>query len=81
MDFQDYIISVIPRSSINEVVAETPGYLKIKLTVAPVHGKANQALATFLAKKFNVSKSQVEILKGLTSKDKLVRIYLPKSQK
>ncbi len=81
MDSQDYIISVIPRSSKNEVVAETCSYLKIKLTAAPVGGEANQALVKFLSKKFSIPKSHVEILKGLTAKDKLVRIYLPKSQK
>ena len=81
MNSQDYIVSVIPRSSVNEVVAENCSYLKIKLTAAPVDGEANQALVKFLAKKFGIPKSHVEILKGLTSKDKLVRIYLPKSQK
>lgn len=81
MEAQDYIISVLPRSSRDEVVAETCSYLKVKLKAAPVGGEANKALVTFLSKKFDIPKSNVEILKGLTTKEKLVRIYLPKNQK
>lgn len=72
---KDIIVTVLPHSSRNEVVAENCNYIKIKLTAAPVKGEANKELIKFLAKKFDISKSQVEILKGLTSKDKLVRIY------
>lgn len=75
LEAKDIIVSVLPRSSRDEVVAENCNYIKIKLKAAPVKGKANKELIKFLAKKFDVSKSQVEILKGLTSKDKLVRIY------
>lgn len=75
LEAKDIIVTVLPRSSRNEVVAENCNYIKIKLTAAPVKGEANKELIKFLAKKFGVAKSQVEILKGLTSKDKLVRIY------
>ena len=72
----DILIKVIPNSSRTEIVEETGNYLKIKLKAAPVKGKANTELVEFLAKKYKVAKSRVEIIKGLTSKEKLVRIYL-----
>lgn len=75
MEAQDIIVSVLPRSSRNEVVAENCSYIKVKLKASPVKGKANAELIEFLAEKFDVPKSQVEILKGLTSREKLVRIY------
>jgi len=72
----DILVKVVPYSSRTEIVEEKENYLKIKLKAAPVQGKANAELIKFLAKKYQVSKSQVEIIKGLTSKDKLIRIYL-----
>jgi hypothetical protein len=68
-------IKVIPNSSKTEVVEEQDNFLKIKLKASPQKGKANAELVKFLAKKYNVSKSQVEIIKGFNSKNKLVTIY------
>ncbi|MFA5021809.1 MAG: DUF167 domain-containing protein [Patescibacteria group bacterium] len=71
----DLFIRVIPNSRQTEIIEETTGRLKIKLKSPAKEGKANKELVEILAKKFKVSKSQVEIIKGLTAKDKLVRIY------
>ena len=67
-------IIVSPRSASNSIVGVTDGRLKIKLTSPPVDGKANQALINYLSKLLKVSKSSIEILKGKTSKKKLVLI-------
>jgi len=72
---KDIIVKVIPRSSKSEIVEETEDYLKIKLTSSPTKGAANKELIKLLAKKYNVAKSRIEIIKGLTSKEKLIRIY------
>jgi uncharacterized protein (TIGR00251 family) len=50
------------------------GSLKIRLTAAPVDGKANRALIKLLAKSFNISTSKVTILTGETSRHKRIRI-------
>jgi len=71
----DILVKVIPRSSQTEIIEEKQNYLKIRLKAAPIKGKANAELIKFLAKKYQVSQSQVEIVKGLTAKEKLVRIY------
>lgn len=72
---KDLLIRVIPNSRKTEIVEEKDNYLKIKLHAAPIKGQANAELIKFLAKKYKVAKSQIEIIKGLTSKEKLVRIY------
>ena len=69
-------VHVIPNSRHQEIIVEEDGFLKIKLTSSPTRGKANQELIKLLSKKYKVSKSQVEIVKGLTSKQKLVQINL-----
>jgi len=68
-------IKVLPRSSRNEIIGElADGTLKIKLKAPPVDGEANQELIKFLSKEWKVPKSQIKIIKGKTSKTKLVQI-------
>lgn len=40
----------------------------------PVQGKANQAIVRVMAKYFQVSPSQVKIISGFTSREKVVEI-------
>ena len=67
-------VRVIPRSSRSEIVGEYDGALKVKLNAPPVDGAANAELIKLLAKEFGVSKSQVEILSGNTSKLKQIKV-------
>ena len=67
-------VRIQPRASKNEVVSREGGGIKIRLTAPPVDGAANEALVRFLADVFSVSKSQVEIISGHTSRDKIVSI-------
>lgn len=67
-------IKVQPRASKNQICGVMEGALKIKLSAPPVDGEANKALQEFLAKLFKVAKSQVEIVSGLTGRNKTVRI-------
>jgi hypothetical protein len=47
---------------------------KVYVTVAPEQGKANKKMIELLAKYFDVSKSQIKIIKGETSRNKIVEI-------
>jgi hypothetical protein len=67
-------VRIQPRASKNEVLRLENGSLKIRLTAPPVDGAANEALIKFLADRLSVTKSQVEIVSGHTSRDKIVRI-------
>jgi uncharacterized protein (TIGR00251 family) len=65
-------IQVSPKSSKNEVTKISEGEYKVKLTAAPVDGKANVMLIELLAKHFKVSKSLIKIVGGKTAKTKMV---------
>ena len=67
-------VRIQPRASKNEAVRLENGGIKIRLTAPPVDGAANEALVKFLADRFGVAKSQVEIVTGHTSRDKIVQI-------
>jgi uncharacterized protein len=59
-----------PGSRKNELRGEHEGMLKVCVTQAPEKGKANKAIAEFLAKSLGLKKSQVELLAGETSHHK-----------
>ena len=67
-------VRVIPRASRSEIVGEHDGAMKIKIAAPPVDGAANAELIKLLASKFNVSKGDIEIIGGETSKNKRIKI-------
>ncbi len=56
------------------VEANADGSMKVYLREQALEGKANAKLIEMIAKHFDVSKSRVKIIKGLSSKYKLIRI-------
>lgn len=70
----DVKVRAIPRASKNEIQGIHDQTLKIKLTTAPVDGKANQALIRFLSKELHISKSQIQLKQGETNRHKTLRI-------
>ncbi|MDR1452735.1 MAG: DUF167 domain-containing protein [Candidatus Margulisbacteria bacterium] len=50
------------------------GQIKIKLNAPAQDNKANQELIIFLAKKLNIPKSNLTIIRGLTNRHKVVSI-------
>jgi uncharacterized protein (TIGR00251 family) len=68
-------IRVTPRASKNQVAQiMADGTIKITLTAPPVEGKANTALAKFLAEILQVPISSIEIIAGASGRSKLVSI-------
>ncbi len=68
-------VRVVPRSSRNEIVeVQADGTIKIRLTAPPVEGQANKALIEYLAEILDVAKSKIEIVAGLSGRDKLITI-------
>jgi uncharacterized protein (TIGR00251 family) len=70
----DLSVRVQPRSRRDEVVGERAGAVVIRLSAPPVDGKANAALCAYLAKLAGVPKTNVSVVRGQTSRDKVVRI-------
>ncbi|MFB2835265.1 DUF167 domain-containing protein [Floridanema evergladense] len=67
-------VKVKPNSKQQNIQEEADGSLIVHLKSPPVDGKANEELIKLLAEKFNVSKSQITIKSGLSSRTKLVEI-------
>lgn len=67
-------VRVIPRSSIKKIETLTDGTIKIKLLGAPVDGKVNEELIKFLSKEMKKKKSQIKIISGFTSREKILEI-------
>lgn len=66
---------VIPNAPKTEVVGRMDnGVIKIKISAPPEKGKANQELLKFLERTFNVTKGEVSITSGETSRLKNVRV-------
>ena len=66
-------IRVTPHSKQNKVV-ENDGVLRVYTNAAPEKGKANAAVIELLAKHFGVAKSQIKIVRGDTTRDKVIEI-------
>lgn len=69
-----FYVKVVPRAPKSEIAGELDGTLKVRVAAPPVDGAANAELIKLLSKTFEVSKSNVEIISGETSKTKQVKI-------
>lgn len=67
-------VKVKPNSPKQHIEESVDGCLTVHLKSPPVDGKANKELIELLAKKFKVSKSQIRIKSGLSSRTKLIAI-------
>ncbi len=67
-------IHVLPRSSQSKITGLHDDAVKVKLTKPPVDGQANAECCRVVAKYFGLSKSQVSILKGASSKQKTLLV-------
>ncbi len=68
-------VRVTPRASRNEVTAiQDDGTVKVRLASSSREGDANDALVTYLAEVLGVSRSNIEIVAGVTGRDKLISI-------
>lgn len=65
---------VQPGAKRNQVTGFQEGVLRVKISVPPIEGRANEALISFLAKALGVRKSHISIVMGQTSRDKVLEI-------
>lgn len=68
-------VTVKPGSKRGPLVEQQPdGSLIIFLREIPAEGQANEALIKLLAKHFGIPKTSIEIIRGHTSRHKIVEI-------
>ncbi len=63
-----------PRSRKNAIAGWHAGRLKVSITQVPEKGKANLALAKLLAKSLGIKRSQIRLVSGETSPQKVFSI-------
>ena len=67
-------VRVQPKSSRNQVGGFQDGTLRVRVTAAPTEGQGNAAVIALLAKTLGVSKSRLGIIRGYSSRDKVVSV-------
>jgi len=65
---------VHPNAARNELAGFSEGVLRVRVAAPPVKGKANKELIAFLAQKLGLNKGDLTILKGHTSRNKVISI-------
>lgn len=68
-------IRLQPRASANELGEPLGDELRVRVTAPPVDSAANEALLKFLVEKLDCSKNQLQLVRGQTSRHKIVRIH------
>ena len=69
------MVRVTPRARKNEITGIlVDGTIKVRLTAPPVEGKANEALISFLAEVLDIPTTKIEIIGGVTARNKRVSL-------
>jgi len=69
-----FAVRVVPRASRSEIAGEYNGALRVRIAAPPVEGAANRELIRLLAKTFKLPGKAIEIVSGVGSKNKIVRV-------
>ena len=69
-----FSVLIQPQSSKNEVTGIHNDALKIRLTATPAEGIANKSFIRFFTKWLGMSASKINIVKGLSSKNKTIEV-------
>jgi len=72
-------VKVFPKAGRNQIVGVRNGELVVRVQAPALKGEANKELVRYLAKVLSISKSEIEIVSGETSRHKV--IHLPKTTK
>lgn len=75
-DGDDWVLAlrVQPRAARDEVAGIVADRLKVRICAPPTDGRANEHLQRWLAGLLGVTRAQVQIERGTTSRDKRVRL-------
>jgi uncharacterized protein (TIGR00251 family) len=67
-------VKVTPRSSHKGVMGVVGDVLLVRLNAPPIDGEANNQLIEILARYFMLRKSDIDIVKGLSSRRKTIKL-------
>jgi uncharacterized protein (TIGR00251 family) len=63
-----------PRAKRTEIAGERAGALLVRVTAPPVDGRANDALCRLIADRAGVAAGRVQVVRGASTRDKVVRV-------
>lgn len=67
-------VHVTPKAGRDEVVGWRGSELSVRVTAAPEGGKANSAVCIVIAKRLGVPKTSIQVVRGDTSRHKILEI-------
>ena len=67
-------IRVQPKAAKSQVVGFRDDVLRLRVTAPPEGGKANAAVVALVAESLDIPPSSVNVVKGRTSRDKVLRV-------
>ena len=67
-------VRVVPGAKHNRVTQDASGDYRVQLTARAVDGQANRALLDVLAETWKIKKRTLQLIKGLKSRQKLIKI-------
>ncbi|MGH2906674.1 MAG: DUF167 domain-containing protein [Solirubrobacterales bacterium] len=67
-------VRVTPKAGRNAIEAPRNGRLIVRVTAAPEDGKANVAVLKLVAKALGLPKSSLEVVAGVTARDKTIAL-------
>jgi uncharacterized protein len=67
-------VRVQPGASRNEIAGKRDGAIVVRVTAPPVDGKANKAACKLLAEICGIPASRVEVVRGVSNRDKVIRL-------
>jgi len=67
-------VRLTPRSAKTEIRGFLGDVLQVRVTAAPVEGRANEALIRLLAERLGVPRRAIRVVAGHTSREKLLAI-------
>lgn len=70
----DFKVKVKPNSKVSKIVKKNDGELIIFAKNRPIKNRVNLEIIKILAKYFEISQSRIFIIKGLKSKEKVIKI-------
>ncbi len=68
-------VKLQPRSSSNQIGPPAGNELRVRVTAPPVDAAANDALVRFLAESLDLPRNRVELVRGHTSRHKVLKLY------
>jgi uncharacterized protein (TIGR00251 family) len=69
----EFACRVTPRAG-HDSIDRDGAVIRVRVTAAPEDGKANKAVLKLLAKALGVPASALELMRGQTARDKIIRL-------